>query len=241
MPDPSKNQPTFHINQVGNINTSDVTIQGDQIGIQHNHPTIAQPPNSLQSASPTHTILILSASPTDRLQHRIDQEVREIDQGLRLAKHRDRFTLHSCWAVCPDDLRRAMLDLEPQIVHFCGTSEAQNGILLENQSGTAQLVTPEALADLFKLFADRGLACVILNACYSQAQAEAIAQHIPYVIGMSAAILDTTARNFAVGFYDALGAGWSYEQAYEMGKSAIALDGMPQSQIPILKQKARNS
>ncbi|MBD2325385.1 hypothetical protein [Alkalinema sp. FACHB-956] len=32
-----KNQPIFHINQVGNINTGDVTIQGDQVGIQHNY------------------------------------------------------------------------------------------------------------------------------------------------------------------------------------------------------------
>lgn len=32
-----KNQPTFNINQVGNINTGDVNIQGDQIGIQHNY------------------------------------------------------------------------------------------------------------------------------------------------------------------------------------------------------------
>ena len=31
-----KNQPTFHINNVGNLNTGDVTIQSDQIGIQHN-------------------------------------------------------------------------------------------------------------------------------------------------------------------------------------------------------------
>lgn len=37
MPEPSQNQPTFHINQVGNINTGDVTIQGNQIGIQHNY------------------------------------------------------------------------------------------------------------------------------------------------------------------------------------------------------------
>ncbi|MGJ3246852.1 MAG: hypothetical protein ACFE0I_12350 [Elainellaceae cyanobacterium] len=36
MTEPSKNQPTFHINQVGTVNTGDVTIQGDQIGIQQN-------------------------------------------------------------------------------------------------------------------------------------------------------------------------------------------------------------
>lgn len=37
MSETSKNQPIFHIGQVGNINTGDVNIQGDQIGIQHNY------------------------------------------------------------------------------------------------------------------------------------------------------------------------------------------------------------
>lgn len=37
MAEVPKNQPTFHINQVGNINTGDVTISGDQVGIQHNY------------------------------------------------------------------------------------------------------------------------------------------------------------------------------------------------------------
>lgn len=33
------NQPTFHISKVGNLNTGDVTIEGNQIGIQHNYPS----------------------------------------------------------------------------------------------------------------------------------------------------------------------------------------------------------
>ncbi len=37
MAESSKNQPTFHIGQVGNLNTGDVTIHGDQVGIQHNY------------------------------------------------------------------------------------------------------------------------------------------------------------------------------------------------------------
>ncbi|WP_323354149.1 HEAT repeat domain-containing protein [Leptolyngbya sp. CCNP1308] len=39
MADPPKNQPTFNIGSVGNINTGDVTIQGDQVGIQYNYAT----------------------------------------------------------------------------------------------------------------------------------------------------------------------------------------------------------
>ncbi|WP_293124721.1 HEAT repeat domain-containing protein [Microcoleus sp. bin38.metabat.b11b12b14.051] len=37
MTEPSKNQPTFHINQVGNINTGDVKIERDMVGIQYNY------------------------------------------------------------------------------------------------------------------------------------------------------------------------------------------------------------
>jgi hypothetical protein len=37
MTETPKNQPTFNIQNVGNINTGDVTIAGDQIGIQHNY------------------------------------------------------------------------------------------------------------------------------------------------------------------------------------------------------------
>lgn len=39
MSDQPKNQPTFNIQQVGNINTGDIQIKGDQIGIQQNYST----------------------------------------------------------------------------------------------------------------------------------------------------------------------------------------------------------
>jgi hypothetical protein len=187
--------------------------------------------------TPNRTLLILAANPTNRDRLRLDQEVREIEEGLRRSKHRDRITLQQRWAVRPADLRRALLDHAPHILHFCGHGEGETGIVLEDDNGKAKLVTTEAIANLFQLFADQGLECVILNACYSEIQASAIVQHIPYVIGMSNDILDTTARKFAIGFYDALGAGWSYEKAFEMGKSAIAIEGIPEADLPVLKQK----
>lgn len=47
MSETPKNQPTFHINQVGNLNTGDVSIARDQVGIQHNY---AAPNPQLESA-----------------------------------------------------------------------------------------------------------------------------------------------------------------------------------------------
>ncbi|MGZ3303788.1 MAG: AAA-like domain-containing protein, partial [Isosphaeraceae bacterium] len=79
--------------------------------------------------------------------------------------------------------------------------------------------------------------CVVLNACYSEVQAEAISKHIDFVVGMKKAIGDEAAIKFAVGFYDALGAGRDFETAYKFGCSAIDLKGIPESLTPVLKKK----
>jgi hypothetical protein len=221
-----------------NINIGQVTGGEIQIG---DRTYTAQPANIPQPAPPSaekKRILILAASPADQTRLRLDTEVREIDQGLRLGQQRSQFELQQRWAVRPDDLRRALLDLQPQVVHFCGHGEGAAGLVLEDELGKAKLVSTAALTSLFQLFSSRGLECVVLNACYSEVQAEAIAQHIPYVIGMNDAIGDTAAVKFSVGFYDALGAGWSYPEAYRLGCNAIALAGISQDSIPILKGSA---
>jgi Effector-associated domain 10/CHAT domain len=198
------------------------------------------PPAQPQNNSPK-TILVLASSPSDKARLRLDKEVREIEEGLRRSQHRDKFVLQQRWAVRPDDLRRALLDFNPQIVHFSGHGEGEDGLLVENDAGLAQNLLTEALANLFKRFADRGLECVVLNACYSEVQANAIAKHIDYVVGMNSAIGDDAAIKFAVGFYDELGAGYSYEDAYNAGCNAIALQGIPEQHIPVFKNIKKKS
>lgn len=193
--------------------------------------------NITENLLPKRTILILASSPANTARLRLDREVREIDAGLRRAKQREQFTLEHKWATRSDDLRRALLDFNPQIVHFCGHGTSNQGLVLENDAGEAQFLPTNALANLFKLFANRGVECVVLNACYAEVQAEAISQHISYVMGMSDEISDDAAVKFAVGFYDAVGAGWSYEDAYQLGCNAIALEGISEEQTPVLKKK----
>jgi hypothetical protein len=79
----------------------------------------------------------------------------------------------------------------------------------------------------------------VLNACYSKFQAEAIARHIEYVIGMSKGIGDKAAIEFSVGFYSALGAGESIEFSYELGCNAIQLEGLPEELTPVLYKKGK--
>ncbi|MEM2126389.1 MAG: CHAT domain-containing protein [Candidatus Methanosuratincola sp.] len=179
------------------------------------------------------TILILAANPKNTSRLRLDEEVREILAGLQRAPRGNEFRLETRWAVRPSDVRRALLDYEPNIVHFCGHGAGEDGIVLEDDAGQAKLVGAEALAGLFKLFAD-SVECVVLNACYSEVQAAEIAKHIPYVIGVKKDIGDPVAIEFAVAFYDALGAGKSVDFAYEIACNSIRLVGFPEEMMPII-------
>lgn len=180
-------------------------------------------------------ILIFAANPQGTSPLRLDREVRDIGEGLQRAQHREQFVLESKWAVRPRDLQRAMLDVNPQIVHFSGHGAGERGLVLEDELGKAKVVSGEALAGLFQLFAQQ-VECVLLNGCYSKEQAEAISQYIPYVIGMTQNVSDRTAIEFAVGFYDALGAGRSVEFAFQLGCSAIQLAGTQEHLVPVLLQ-----
>ena len=192
----------------------------------------------MSNATSARKILILAANPKDTKKLRLDEEVREIQTGLDLSKHREQFELISHWAIRADDLRRALLKYEPQIVHFSGHGTTANGLALEDKTGQTKWVSAEALAGLFELFQGK-IECVLLNACYSETQAEAIHQHVDYVIGMNQAVGDQAAIAFAVGFYDALGAGRSFEQAYKFGCSAIDFESLVQRLTPVLKMRRK--
>lgn len=158
------------------------------------------------------TILLLAANPINSERLRLDQEAREISEALQRAKLRDEFLLKQQWAVRPKDLRRALLDYEPEIVHFLGHGIDDKGICLEDDAGRMLPMGGDELADVFSLFEKTD--CVLLNACYSASQAEEISKHVRYVIGIDRSITDRSAIELATAFYDALGSGRDYQTAY---------------------------
>ncbi|MEM7578677.1 MAG: TIR domain-containing protein [Cyanobacteria bacterium P01_A01_bin.80] len=184
-------------------------------------------------------ILLLSANPTNTSKLRLDEEVREIDEGLRRASKREQFKLVQNWAVRSRDFYRAILDIQPQIIHFCGHGAGEEGIVLEDETGQATFMHAEMLSSMFKLFATKGVECILLNACYSKVQAEAISQHVKYVIGMNRTIGDRAAINFAVAFYDALGAGEEIEFAFKLGCSQLV--SLKEHETPVLKKRPKDT
>jgi hypothetical protein len=187
--------------------------------------------------TPVKTILVLAANPTNTSKLRLDQEVREIDEALRRPNKRKQFKLEQKWAVRVRDISRAMLDIDPQIVHFIGHGAGEDGIVLEDETGQRAFVQADALSGMFNLFATH-VECVVLNRCYSQVQAQAISQDIQYVIGINREIGDRAAVSFAVAFYDAIAAGEEVEFAYEFGCSQLI--GLKEHQTPVLIKRQVN-
>jgi WD40 repeat protein len=171
-------------------------------------------------------ILILAANPQDTDRLRLGEEVREIQAALEESPNRNEFEVIPQWEVRVNDLQNILFRFSPRIVHFSGHGDGNNGLILVDRQGQAQMVSTEALADLFSLFKDT-IQCVFLNACYSEIQAEAIHRSIPFVIGMNQRVDDRSAIIFAQGFYRAIGANRPFEEAYEFGCNAIKLQNHP--------------
>jgi tetratricopeptide (TPR) repeat protein len=178
-------------------------------------------------------ILLLAANPIDQVQLRVDEEQRAIDAALHSSKYRDNYVLISQPAVRIEDLQALLLRHQPDIVHFSGHGSDAEEIILLDAGGKSSPVPAAALGELFGLLQDN-IRCVVLNACYSEGQAKAIAEQIEVVVGMSDAIGDEAARKFAASFYRALASGRTVQNAFDLGCNEIDLSGIPEATTPRL-------
>ena len=96
------------------------------------------------------------------------------------------------------------------------------------------LVSSAALADLFKVLKDN-IRVVVLNACYSEEQAQAIVEEIDFVVGMADSIEDEAARVFAAAFYRGLAFGRSVQTAFDLGVNELKLRALKDDEdVPLL-------
>jgi uncharacterized protein YjbI with pentapeptide repeats len=69
---------------------------------------------------------------------------------------------------------------------------------------------------------------VVLSACYSELQAQALTAHVACVVGMAGSIRDDATRYFAIGLYGGLGECESVATAFRQGLAAMRLKGIAQ-------------
>ncbi len=171
-------------------------------------------------------VLFFASDPSNESRLHLGKELQSIREKLKDNKE---FEIKDHLATTPNDIMEEIMTLKPQIVHFSGHGSAEGELKFEDEAGNAKPVSPDALATLFSLAKDF-VKCVVVNTCYAEKQARAIAQYIPVVIGTKSEISDQAAISFSSGFYTALNPELSIEsmeKAFTLGKVGIQFSERP--------------
>ncbi len=212
-------------------------------------------------------VLLFAANPRGSDPLDLNREFREIDQEIRFGKYRDALELVIVPGTRLVDLLRKLNEVHPNIVHFSGHGNIDEEIILESgqadlagpeserrwpardmrrlqpedDAGGATAPMPlskSALVDVLKACSDENIRVVVLNACHTRPQAEALSEAIDCVISMNGAISDVTAIKFASSFYGALAFGRSVKKAFDQGLARLKAEGISESQTPELIVRA---
>jgi hypothetical protein len=171
-------------------------------------------------------LLFLSARPTGAAWLELEKEYGAIRESLHDSEGGRRVALVYPGPVPVEHLAREILRERPTMLHFSGHGDRSGRLLFASAEDQANPMDLEQLAGLFRILNEEArLRCVVLNACFSRAQGEAIRRHVDFVVGMATAIPDAAAIRFATSFYLALGHGRSVRTAFELGCAESGLTG----------------
>lgn len=173
-------------------------------------------------------VLMLNATPDPEfpvdpnyLPIRPDKEAMELrDRMTGVQKPRRRLIFETVYATRPDQIQQELVRHDPKILHFSGHGGG-GALAFENRNGQIAPVSAGLLARIVQAYG--ALECVVLHACFTDDIAEACSPHVSHVVGSTESINDETAPRFTYMFYQAIATGRPYSQAFEMGRTEVAL------------------
>ena len=179
-------------------------------------------PHDVGSATQLSTVVFLAANPVAIPLLQISEECRAIEDKIRGAKFRDQLCFRSRWAARPDDLLQCLHEDDPAVLHFSGHGAGAQGLCFLGEDGGVLFVSSDGLAKVVRAAGD-SIKLIVLNACYTKVQAEALIAYVPCVIGMPDVIGDSAAITYASALYQALAFGSSIANAHHCGLAALAI------------------
>ncbi|MBB4637804.1 CHAT domain-containing protein [Longimicrobium terrae] len=167
------------------------------------------------------TVLFLAADPGATL--RLDEDVRETQQRIKV--DRTEAVMDFQWrpAARPSDLANELRTTRPRIVHFSGHGNEGVLVFASPDGLDKRRVSTVAMTRAFQVFKNE-VRLVVLSACYSRSQAEAVAQVVGCAIGTTGEILDEDAIRFNAEFYGAIASGESVQMAFDQARTVLELN-----------------
>lgn len=150
-----------------------------------------------------------------------DVELRQIRNAVA-SRCPDKISLREIPAAKIEDVIQALLKQpRPAVLHYAGHGSEDDGLILPDMLGHPARVSKLTLAGMLSVL--RGtVKLVFMNSCHSAVEAETIVQEVGILIGMSRAVRNGTALEFAKQFYLAVGEkGASVKEAFCMARLAI--------------------
>lgn len=195
------------------------------------------------------SILFLAANPSGTSKLQLEKEHSRVSREIQLSPNPGKFRIiPSKQATTFRDFQDYLIEEEPDMIHFSGhgkgIGDASNDpalrdlvtdnqgepkddtgiVLASDDQREYEIVGTEVIKETFSLLADlkapQTIKLVLFNSCYSNAQAQAIAELAEYVIGTSSAVKDEAAIAFATSFYLGLAKGKDPRIAYKLGRAA---------------------
>lgn len=178
-------------------------------------------------------VLYMTANPEMDL--RTEVEVRDVQQAVKRALHRELIDIQYRPAATPEDLLDGLNDVRPHVVHFSGHA-GDAAILFDN----ASVDSPEGHNVPFELLA-RALGAtaeppklLVLNGCDTLGGAELLLESTPVIIAMATEISDLAASAFAARFYAAVASAQPIGPALRQGAVVLDLMGLDEGWKPNL-------
>jgi hypothetical protein len=182
-------------------------------------------------------VLYMTANPEMDL--RTEVEVRDVQQAVKRALHRELIDVQYRPAATPEDLLDGMNDVRPHVVHFSGHA-GDAAVLFDN----ASVDSPEGHEVPFEMLA-RALGAttepptlLVLNGCDTLDGAEVLLEATPVVIAMATEISDLAASAFAARFYAAVASAQPIGPALRQGAVVLDLMGLDEGWKPDVLSRA---
>ncbi|MCB0638010.1 MAG: CHAT domain-containing protein, partial [Lewinella sp.] len=209
-------------------------------------------------------IVFLASNPSDTAKLQLSKEHSQVMTRLQDAPEPQKFHLKFKQAVTPSEFTQYLFLEKPDIVHFSGhgdrqASDVKNMVRAGRPPATPEAGQPDEESGIFLYDEDKRNAhfvgttflkrtfrsmvsthhipikAVIFNACHSEEQAKAVAEHVPYVVGTSWSVRDDAAIAFATGFYFGIAQGMTIEQAVDHGINNALAYNEPEDRFILYK------
>jgi hypothetical protein len=197
-------------------------------------PVKAEAPESVR-------VLFISANLDRKRLLNIDRELNEIHTLVDSTDGRDRFDLTAMPNIELTQVARHLQRQRPHVLHFSGHGGPDGALQMRGPGETPINIRPEGLAGLLAVLGG-SLKLVVLNACYTDTLAQKIIEQMDVVVlGMTHAVLDPTALQYARGLYQTLFGGATIRASHLAAQAMLVGYGQVDADVPKMRVRDGSS